>query len=197
MVGLADGFHTVSSKEMKNQKYIYYRGKSNGVLVDFKSLILDKDYSFEIWIPKLYQMTPKGLFIKVFFVWSIFHFLGIFKRPEYKIFLIYHKEREIVGYCAVLPKYFKTPFMGNNDLQVGPVGTKENHRRKGLAFYLISKIIEFYKNENITLWYVTRQENEPSARLIENVGFEKHGEGSKHKNFIGGLFDRFFIDKKL
>ena len=142
-------------------------------------------------------MTPKNLFYSSFFAWAIFYFLKIFYRPEYKIFLIYYKKKEIASYCAVLPKYFKTPFMENNDLQIGPIGTRENHQRKGIALYLISKIIESYKDKKINFWYVARKENEPSIKLIEKIGFTKYGEGTKKKRFIGGFLDTFVIDKKF
>src|SRR3989344_5687759 len=88
---------------MKEQEYIYYCGKSDTSLPD--NLFLERNYSLKAWRPKINEMTPKNLFYSSFFAWAIFYFLKIFYRPEYKIFLIYYKKKEIASYCAVLPKY--------------------------------------------------------------------------------------------
>ena len=100
-------------------------------------------------------------------------------------------------YSLVLPKYFRTPFMGNNDLQIGPVGTIEKHQRKGLAIFAITKILEFYKDKDINFWYIFRKENEPSKRLIEKVGLTKHGEGIRFKESGFDLFSPFIIKNKV
>jgi ribosomal protein S18 acetylase RimI-like enzyme len=177
------------------QKYIFYCGESDNI--NLSNINLEKDYSFSIWKPKFYQITPKGLFFPSLCAWWFFHFLRIFSNYNYRIFLIYYKNKKAVHYSVVQPKHFKTPFMGENDLQIGPVGTNENHRRKGLASYVINKIINFYKGQDIKFWYLTREENEPSRRLIENLGFKECGEGIKKKIFIGGLFDTYIIKKKF
>ena len=151
---------------------------------------LEAGYSFKIWRPKIYEFWPKGLFFSISVVWWLLHTLKIFKNSEYKIFLIYYNNREVANYSVVLPKYFRTPFLGKNDLQIGPVGTAENHRRKGLALYAIRKIIEFYKDRDIKFWYVARKENGPSLLLAEKIGLKKFGEGEKK-----GILKRFEIEK--
>jgi len=178
-----------------SQKYIYYRGESKNIILINKNL--DKDYTFGIWKPKIYEMWPRGLFFTALVAWWFFYFFRIFNNSEYRIFLIYYRDKKVAHYSVVLPKHFRTPFMENDDLQVGPVGTDKNHQRRGLAFFTIQKIIEFYKDKNIKFWYVTREGNEPSIRLIEKAGFVKYGEGIKKKRFIGGLFNNFIIEKKF
>ncbi len=172
---------------MENQKYIFYYGKPSNLPI---ARNLEAGYSFKIWRPKIYEMWPKGLFFSISVVWWLLHILRIFKNSEYKIFLIYYNNKEVANYSVVLPKYFRTPFLGKNDLQIGPVGTAENHRRKGLAFSTIQKIFEFYKDRNIKFWYVARKENEPSLLLAEKIGLKKYGEGAKK-----GILKKFIIEK--
>jgi len=176
------------------QKYIFYCGKSDNI--NSANFNLGEDYNFSVWKPKLYQMAPKGLFFSSLFAWWFFHFLRIFSNSNYHIFLIYYKNIKIIHYSVVQPKHFKTSFMEENDLQIGPVGTDENHRQKGLASYAIKKIIDFYKGQNINkFWYITRKENEASVQLIESLGFTRCGEGIKKKRFILGLLDVFILSK--
>jgi ribosomal protein S18 acetylase RimI-like enzyme len=179
---------------MKKQKYIYYCG--NYDRLSSKSLILEKGYRLEVWSPKIHRLTPKNLFFKPIIVWWLFYYFKIFKSCDYKIFIIYFGNKEIAHYSVVLPKHFKTPFMEKNDLQIGPIGTNENHRRKGLASYAINRILEFYKEKKCNFWYITREENEASRKFVEGAGFTKYGEGTKIKKIGFGLFDTFVLEKK-
>ena len=178
---------------MKNQRYLFYCGRKD--ILNQGSGTLEQDYILKIWTPKIYQIAPKGLGRRAFFGWGILHYLRVFRRQDYRVFLIYYKNREIIHYSVVQPKHFKTPFMGENDLQIGPVGTDENHRQKGLASYTINKIINFYKGQNVKFWYITREENEPSRQLIESAGFAKCGGGIKKKRFIFRFLDIFILSK--
>jgi len=178
---------------MEQQKYLFYCGEPNSM--NYSSISLDNDYTLKIWRPKIYEITPKGLFTPAFFTWGVLHILGLFHCPEYRVFLIYYKNKKIANYTVVQPKYFRSAFMDKDNLQIGPVGTAEDHRRKGLAFYTIQKILEFYRDQNRKFWYVARKENEPSLQLVEKVGFRKYGEGIKRKKFIGGILDTYIIEK--
>ena len=181
---------------MKQQKYLFYCGKSN--IVTSTNVSLESDYTFEIWRPKIYKIAPRGLFFKVFLIWWVFRYLGLFSSSNYRIFIIYHKKSgKVAHYSVVLPKHFRTPFMEKNDLQIGPVGTFETHRRKGLASYAIQEILKFYKKQNSKFWYIVRKENEISRRCIEKMDFIAYGEGIKKKRFVGGLFDTYIIEKKF
>ena len=166
--------------KMENQKYIVYIGKPGNISLADRQL--DKDYTLKIWKPKIYSLAPKGItnisFFLECFSWWLFHYFSIFTNSHYSIFVIYHNESgELAHYSVVAPKYFKTPFIEKNDLQIGPVGTFENHRRKGLASFVIQEIFKFYKKENPNFWYIVRAENEESSRLIEKMGFKAYGEG--------------------
>lgn len=173
-------------------KYIFYLGTSENIILNKKDL--DKDYRLLIWRPGLFKISPRGSnrrFRLICLVWWLFHYFRIFSSSNYGIFVIYHnKTQEMAHYSVVSPKYFRNPFMDKNDIQIGPIGTGENHRRKGLANFAIEKIIEFYKNENIRFWYLVREENEPSIKCIENFGFTKYGEGRKM-----GRLKKYIIEK--
>ena len=176
---------------MKQREYIFYRGNYKSLKAENSEP--EKDYQLDIWTPKIWQIAPKNLFFKSFIAWWAFHYFRIFKNREYKIFIIYFKGKEMAHYSLVLPKYFRTPFMGDDDLQIGPVGTIKKHQRKGLATFVITKILEFYKDKDINFWYISRKENEPSRRLIEKIGFTKYGEGLRVKRFGFHFFGSFVV----
>lgn len=80
--------------------------------------------------------------------------------------------------------------MKKNDLQIGPIGTKKEHRKKGLAAYAIKKILELYENQRF--WYLTREENMISGKVIKKFGFKKQGKGIKK-----GKLGIFSIQKNI
>ena len=178
---------------MENKKYIFYLGEPQKIILSDENL--DNNYNLSIWRPKVYKIAPKGAarpFVLLCFIWWIFHYFRIFANSNYCIFVIYHiKTGKMAHYSVVSPRYFRTSFMGKNDIQIGPIGTDDVHRRKGLANYAIQKIIEFYRNKDINFWYLAREENIASRKCIENFGFIMYGEGIKK-----GLFKKFSIEKK-
>ncbi len=176
---------------MKAQKYIFYCEKPSEINSVVKSL--PKGYSFKIWTPKIYRIAPRGLHKKAFFIYWFLYYLGFFVKRDYKIFTVYcDKKKELAHYSVILPKFFRTRFMGKEDLQIGPIGTNSKHRRKGLANYTIGRILEFYREKDFNFWYVVRKENKISRHVIEKIGFQKYGEGFKRKK----IFRTFIIDKR-
>jgi len=174
------------------KKYIFYVIYSGKTAFNFK---LPEGYHLKIWKPSIFKLPPKLLSRFRFILWSIMHFLKLFNGPDYSIFLVYYNEK-IIHYSGVLPKYFKYPFMDEKDIQIGPSWTQEEHQRRGIASFVVSKIIEVYKKPGRRFWYITREENIPSVDFIESIGFLKYGVGIKKNRFrIGGLSYFYITDK--
>jgi len=175
-----------------SQKYIFYIYSKNRAI---SSPDLPSGYQLKIWKPSVPELNPRGLPKFPFILWSMMHYLKLFKNTNYRIFLVYY-ENKIAHYSVVLPKHFKYPFMDDNDIQIGPVGTDVKHRRKGLASYTVGKIIETYKNTECKFWYLTRDGNIPSKAFIESLGFSRHGEGFRGSGPGIGILGRFYLKNK-
>jgi SAM-dependent methyltransferase len=152
-------------------------------------------YHIQLWRPRLFSIAPKGLLTPVFTAWWLFHWLKIFKNPNYKIYLVYTKEQKLAHYTVLIPAHYRFPFMHDKDLQIGPIGTKEDERRNGLAHYILHSILNEYENKCVRLWYITREENMISKSFIEKANFEKIGEGKKVNNNYTRLFSYYYISK--
>lgn len=148
------------------KKYFFYLGRVNNIVPVNTSLA--QYYSFEIWKPGIFRMNPGGgIRIKVFLFWWL---RWLFNLSDYSVFKVYY-DGKVIHRTLILPKYFKSPFMKKDDLQIYGVWTDGSHRGKGIASFAIKKIIELYKNEGRRFWYVVREENVVSRRLIEKFGF--------------------------
>lgn len=162
-------------------KYTVYYKKSNKNVDDKQEQeVLNAGYSIKIWTPLIFKALPKGLCFKDAFLWSLLYLPEFYRKLKFAILLVYFNG-EIAQRTFVLSKCLKFPFMSNNDLQIGPCDTEADHRRKGLARYVIDKILKTYSEEGRIFWWVARTENEASRSLIEKAGFKLYGEAEKRQ----------------
>lgn len=157
-------------------------------IINPTSIIARDIYSFKIWKPTMYKIMPKGIpSKKSFFFWWLFYFPKLFTKSSYSIFTVYCGKK-LVHYSLISPKCFKFPFMETIDIQIGPCWTHDRHRRKGIASYVITEILKLYKKKNRKFWYITREENKASGRVIVKVGFIEYGKGTRKKRFGANIF---------
>lgn len=178
-------------KGSDNPLYFFYRGTA-GFLPE-ETHELEEGYWLEMWEPGPLCFKPRHLFFMPMLAWWAFRYFGVFWRSGYRIFIIYGPDGDVAHYSVVLPAHFKTPFMDPDDLQIGPVGTNDRHRRRGLASAAIREILSQFRDRKGAFWYIVRADNEVSQRVIEKIGFERVGEGVKKKRPGLGFFDTFVV----
>lgn len=72
--------------------------------------------------------------------------------------------------------------MSPGDLQIKNVFTKPEHRGKGYASRLVRKAIEELGIGKRIYWYMTDEENIPSQKLCQKIGFEYVGRYQRKRN---------------
>jgi RimJ/RimL family protein N-acetyltransferase len=149
----------------------------------------------EVWRPSLLEMKPNGLPMYPFIVWWVFHQFGIFSNKNYHIYLIYANDGSLIHRSCVFPKYFRFPFMINEDLQIGDTYTEEGYRGRGLAKIVLQNIVSNHEKFNGRLWYVVEDDNLPSIKVVEKSGFERYGVGERRSSILGSLFGKYFINQ--
>lgn len=173
------------------QKYIFY--KLPGNIRTTHPIKLSSNYSIQIWKPTALSVSPKRLFSLNFVLLSFFYWFNIFKNRNYKILLIYYKNNHLVHYSVILPPHFRFPFMSDSDLQIGPIWTNVHHRRNGLALYALCSILKKYDHTCKTFWFVAREENISSQKLVEKMKFTRFCEGIKVDSYFSKIFSYFLI----
>lgn len=175
--------------------YVFYAKHSNSnpsLEID----ALDNRYSYKIWQPSGLSVVPAGIPKVPFSAWSLFHHLGVFSNRDYAMMVIYHGDH-VIHRSGVFPKYFRFPFMTQDDLQIGDTWTDPDHRGKGLATFAIHRIVETLQQPDRTFWYVVEQDNLASIRVIEKAGFRLVGEGSRTKRFGIRALGSFIIQQPV
>ncbi len=161
----------------------------------YVELSLDNHYSFELWKPSPLGFVPRDSALR-FIAWWVMHYLHVFANHDYGLFLIYYDKR-IVHQSVITPRYFRFPFMAQNDLQIGDTWTAPEHRGKGLATFALSQILLECRKQDRKFWYVVEQDNVPSIRVIEKVGFARTGEGTRTKHCGLSILGAYVMDREI
>jgi|GEM_PF-450464 len=185
--------------EKTDKKYFFYIKKTDCAIFYKNNLLLSSDLHIKVWTPKLLSVAPKELISLPFIAWWLFHWFRVFKTPNYKIYLVYTKNKKLVHYVVILPAHYRFPFMKDKDLSIGPIFTDVGYRGKGISKQIINLILNENSPEAVqtTYWYIVRAENKQSMNLIEKLGFQKIGEGRKIENKCSRLFSYFNFSKKF
>jgi len=174
-------------------EYLFYcLDSQDPMLMD---LTLDTRYSSELWKPSLTNVVPRGTTSTPFAVWWMMYQLHIFKNKDYRVFIVY-EGKTLVHRSGVFPRYFRFPFMAQEDLQIGDLWTHSDHRNKGLATYAIQEIVNILGKPGRRFWYVVEKDNFASIRVIEKSGFVRVGEGIRTKRFGVSLLGSYVLNGK-
>lgn len=163
------------------------RGKDAPVRIS-----LPEGCTCSFWRPGLFRVVPPSLPWFPFVTWWLMHFLGVFSNCDYGVLMI-HCRGELVHRSVVSPRYFRFPFMGDTDLQIGDTWTAEQHRGKGLASFAIQATRDRDPRPDRVYWYVCEQTNIPSIRVVEKLGFRKTGDCVRVSRFGLRLLGAFVI----
>jgi len=102
----------------------------------------------------------------------------MFAGSECGALLIYEGER-LAHYSNYTPRYWRFPFLADDDLQIGDTWTDPAYRGRGLALFALQTLEASLERPNRSLWYVVGELNQPSIRVAEKAHFTLAGEGTR------------------
>jgi RimJ/RimL family protein N-acetyltransferase len=147
---------------------------------------LNRNYELKVFRPDCLHVVPKGMKKEPGFIiwWFLYLTIWRWQGKSYEYYLVYDKE-QLIHYCLLSPKYYRYPFMNNDDIQIGPFWTAEGYRGQGICPTVIAKVMEDYKSRNRYAYIITRENNVNSQRSIAKAGLEVYGHGIRTKGFWG------------
>jgi GNAT superfamily N-acetyltransferase len=153
---------------------------------------LPSGYTWRLWAPDRGGMTPEGLALLPFGVWTVMHRLGLFSNGEYCVLVAYHGGRP-VHRSGLYPRYARFPFMAREDVQVGDVWTDPAHRNRGLASAALRELVRVAVGRGRRVWYVVEAGNAASIRTVEKNGFDLVATGARTKRLGLALLGQFVL----
>lgn len=127
--------------------------------------------------------------------WIAFHLLRIFRNRDYCVATVWQDKR-LIHYTHVFPRFWRFPFMSNNDLQLGDIWTAEDYRGRGIASVVVTQVLLEKRQPGRTFWYIVHSENKPSIRLAEKLGFDLKGTGRKWPLFGIYVLGTYQIERR-
>lgn len=153
--------------------YNYYRLLAKNKPIESP---LYPEYHSVIFSPRISKLNLHTGLKPLYIFWYILT-LG-----KYQIYYVYDKSGQIIHYSHIMPKIYKYAFMPRkNSLHIGPCWTSSSSRGKGVYPAILSKICKDHNNKNIYIF--TDQNNIPSQKGIDKVGFQLFSNGIKTKLF--------------
>jgi RimJ/RimL family protein N-acetyltransferase len=135
---------------------------------------LDSPYWWTVWRPRSWPALPPRLpnhrfKLRFLFRWSL-HRLHLFAGSGSGALLIYDRRR-LVHYSGFTPRYWRFPFVADDDFQIGDTWTDPAHRGRGLASFALQRVVMTLAKPGRRLWYVVEDINKPSIRVVEKAQF--------------------------
>jgi RimJ/RimL family protein N-acetyltransferase len=189
--GLPDNSAALGAEPRFDQHYLFYCytcGQNAGrEKADQESAAgdtgggLTAPYSWTIWRPKISPALPHGLSdsklrLRFLFRWAV-HRLHLFAGSGCGTLLIYDRER-LAHYSGFTPRYWRFPFIGDGDFQIGDTWTDPAYRGQGLALFALQTIVTTLAAPRRRFWYVVEVTNRPSIRVVEKAQFKLAAEGT-------------------
>jgi RimJ/RimL family protein N-acetyltransferase len=130
----------------------------------------NEEYELELWQPGAHSIVPPTMSSR-FIIWWLFHYCSILGNRMYRVLLIRHKGAVVHRSCLV-PRYFRWPFMSEEDLQISSTWTDPAHRGRGLATFALRHLVRSYAGGSRRFWYISRDDNPASIAVCSQCGFQ-------------------------
>lgn len=140
-----------------------------------------------IWRPSVINIIPEYFPAKYLGFW-LAHQLGYFPNKDYSAVIIKDGNKFVLK-MLIVPRYYKWPFMGPNDLQFAYGTTNPDYRRLGVAKIAMDIAISQLAAKGRKFWGIISEDNTPSIKWVEKVGFKYVGK-IEHHNVRGISFLR-------
>jgi RimJ/RimL family protein N-acetyltransferase len=126
---------------------------------------------------------PQGLFSGATNrAWWAVDKLHLFARHDFTVIAL-HRQGRLLHRLLVSPKWYRFPDMDAADLQIGMLWTDPEARGQGLAKCAVTAAHRKFAGRFRRMWYLVDEDNLPSRRLIESIGYHKVGQGERTARF--------------
>lgn len=146
------------------------------------------------WQPGVDGYPPRGSRSPSNHFWWALARTGRFARPGFAELRIEHQGR-LLHRLIVTPAWYRFPFMGADDLQIGSVWSSPSARRRQLARIAIGEAHRRFGKLAAGFWYIADAENSVSAALARSCGYRLVATGRRTRRFGTRLLGQFVIDR--
>jgi len=151
------------------------------------------DYDLRVVRPRLMISKLSALPIWPFLGFWLLHVTHMFRSRDHAVFVV-TRDKVPVHYTAVVPKYFRFPFMGTDDLLLGSTWTDPRHRGRSIARSVVAEILRAHPDRRC--WYLARVGNLASRSVASASGLRPIGRASRTMRFGLRILGAFRLSQK-
>jgi RimJ/RimL family protein N-acetyltransferase len=148
------------------------------------------------WQPDRDGLPGRGSRRPVNYWWWALARIGAFSRRGFAELRI-EREGRVVHRLIVTPRWYRFPFMGADDLQIGDVWTAPAARRQKLARIAIAEAQRRFRADGTAIWYVVEVGNQASAELARSCGCRHAAVGRRTRRLGLALLGQYVIDRPI
>ena len=148
----------------------------------------------ESWRPAFDGRPPPGPYGAENMAWYAFDRMGLFASRAFEELSVKVAGR-LLHRLIVTPRWFRFPFMAEDDLQIGALWTSPDARRAGLARATITETHRRHAAPGRCFWYVADDQNAASIGLAEACGYRLAGEGRRTRPLGVRALGQFRMDR--
>src|SRR5206468_682933 len=101
---------------------------------------------------------------------------------------------KLVHFSEFTPRYWRFPFLEDNDIQIGDSWTDPMHRGRGLRKFAVDRIVRLLEQPGRRFWCAVESTNRSSIRAIESAQFAPVARGRFVKPWGLGLLGAYRVD---
>jgi len=155
--------------------------------------VLPDRMTIALWKPATDGFPPPQARSLLNIFWWAISSLGMFARGDFTEVTI-RRDEKLLHRLIVTPRWYRFPFMGRSDLQLGDLWTVPDERGKGLALVAIRHVHHLLSGHEGRIWYIVDRDNRPSVRLIESFGYQLIGSGRRTSKYGLKLLGQYRMD---
>jgi GNAT superfamily N-acetyltransferase len=151
-----------------------------------------------LWRPGDRLVGPSAFTGSAHLGYLAFHWFGVFASADYCAICLDEVSGKPVHVSSIFPRFFRFPFMGRDDLQIGATFTSPAFRGRGLAHRALVEAVAQLAKPGRSFWYLSEVSNAASCAVAEKAGFELFGHGARFARFgVGALGAYRLIDEEM
>lgn len=170
---------------------LFYRREA--VATPPERLRLPPGMRLQSWRPRTDGPPARGAHRRENLVWYAFDRLGLFASDAFEELTVWRGDR-LAHRQVVTPRWWRFPFMADDDLQIGALWTDPELRRIGVASAVMGEAHQRHGGGGARFWYLADEANGASQGLALVRGYRLVGTGRRTQPFGLSALGRFRLE---
>ena len=123
------------------------------------------EFKLVVYKPDLFRLGKYNTKYFINLIWYIITFGRV-------SILLLLDDKMVVHSVYFTPRTFRFAYMNKNDINIGQAETLPEYRGRGIFYFVMKLIMEYYAGKDILIWSYCDVDNKVVQKAFEKAGFE-------------------------